>query len=111
MGTLVAIEDGNQLYDERLTMSIYVPNKRTHPGGTAVSNGRDDDQEVSAYQISGETKLNTWKLRNLVCSAVLPVEASPMTRRTNAVMKRASVRRLTKFQNENERQVAKRISL
>lgn len=44
-------------------------------------------------------------------SAVLPVELNPMTRRTNAVMKRASVSRFTKFQNENERQDAKRSSL
>jgi hypothetical protein len=76
-----------------------------------LSDGRHNDQRVEAYQINGETKLNTWKLRSLVCSPVLPVELSPMTLRTNAVMKRASVRRDTKFQNENERQVAKRISL
>ena len=85
--------------------------KRTHPRGVTVSYKRRNDQRVEAYQIRGETKLNTWKLRSLVCSAVLPVEANPMTRRTNAVMKRASVRRLTMFQNENERQVAKRINL
>ena len=66
---------------------------------------------LRAHQISGEMKLNTWKLRSLLCSDVLPVELSPMTRRTNAVMKRASVRRFTKCQNENERQVAKRSSL
>ena len=77
----------------------------------AVSNGRHGDQGVEAYQISGETKLNTWKLRSLVCSPVLPVEFKPMILRTNAVMKSASVRRDTKFQNENERQVAKRSSL
>ena len=44
-------------------------------------------------------------------SAVLPVELNPITRRTNAVMKSASVRRFTKFQNVNERQDAKRSSL
>ena len=73
--------------------------------------GIRNDQRVEAYQISGETKLKTWKLRNFVSSAVLPVELKPITRRTNAVMKRASVRRFTKFQNVNERQDAKRSSL
>jgi len=90
---------------------MYMPNKRTHPGGSTLSNERYNDQGVETYQISGDTKLNTWKLRNLLCSPVLPEELSPMTRRTNAVMKRASVRRLTTFQNENERQVANRMSL
>jgi len=108
---LITIEDGNQLWGERSVQSTHVSNKRTHPRKITLSNERHDDQGVEAYQISGETKLNTWKLRNLVCSAVPPVELNPMTRRTNAVMKSASVRRLTKFQNEKERQVAKRNSL
>ena len=90
---------------------MCMPNKRTHPGEITLSNESHTNRRVEAHQISGETKLNTWKLRNLVCSAVLPVELNPMTRRTNAVMKRASVRRFTKFQNEKERQVAKRNSL
>ena len=76
-----------------------------------ISSGSRNDQGVKAYQISGDTKLNTWRLRNLVCSPVLPEELNPMTRRTNAVMSGASVRRLTKFQNKDERQVAKCNSL
>ena len=90
---------------------MYAPDKRTHPGGITLSNESHDNQGVVTYQISGETKLNTWKLRSLVCSPVLPEALNPMTRRINAVMKRASVRMLTKCQNENERQVAKRNSL
>jgi hypothetical protein len=63
---------------------------------------------LNPYQIRGETKLRTWKLRRRVWAAWSPLCWSPKSRSKKAAKSRASVANAIKFQNEKARQVTKR---
>ncbi len=62
----------------------------------------------SHYQISGATKLRTWKLRRRISAALPPLASIPRKRRMKAARSSASVTNAMKFQKEKARQVTKR---